>query len=98
MANKTKKINPPISNDQIELKLSKIENVLYQFRTYLITSQPQEDSLNIIFNHLRVMLGGIAYDVTNAGHSDDCPYLDRIWDAIETIDTAKIGHRNRAEE
>lgn len=94
---KTKKINPALNNAQIELKLSKIETVLYLFRTYLITSQPQEDSLNMIFDHLREMLEGIAYDVANAGHSEDCPYWDRIWDAIDTIDTAIIGHVNRAE-
>ena len=95
---KPKKVNPPLNNAQIELKLRSLEMVIYVLRSYLLTSQAQQDDLVELFQKVRGLLGGVVYDVTNAGHSEDCPLIDRIMDSVHTIDTAVIGSHNKKED
>ncbi|WP_409029371.1 hypothetical protein [Gracilimonas sediminicola] len=95
---KPKNINPPLSVDQIELKLRSLEMVIYVLRSYLLTSQAQQDALVELFDNLRVLLGGVCNDALNAGHSEDCPLIDRIMDSVNTIDTAVIGSHNKKKD
>jgi hypothetical protein len=95
---KTKKNNPPLSNAQIELKLRSLEMVIYVLRSYLLTSQAQQDDLVELFQKVRGLLGGVVVDALNAGHSEDCPLIDRIMDSVHTIDTAVIGSHNNNED
>ena len=87
---------PPLSHEELELKISKLETVISALNNFLLTSQPQEDEIKKIYSSLEVLLQGTALDVDNAGHSHDCDFIERIMDGVETIQSAsfsKTGHK-----
>ena len=84
----------PLSNDELELKISKLELVIFALNGFLLTSQPQEDELKKLFSSLKVLLEGTLFDADNAGHTEDCVFIGRIIDGIETIESVRKSESN----
>lgn len=82
--------NRPLSNEELELKISKLETVISALGDYLLTSQPQEDELKKLFSCLEVLLSGALYDAVNAGHTEGCIFVERIISGIETVTSVSI--------
>ena len=80
--------NPILSNDEIELKIRKLEFVITASTGFLLNSQLKEDEFFELYSSLEVHLGGVMYDVIHAGHSQDCVFVKRIIDGTKTINSA----------
>lgn len=80
---------PPLPNDELDLKISKLELIISALDGFLLTSQPQEDELKKLFSSLKVLLEGALFDAYNAGHSPECVFVQRIIDGIEAIDSVR---------
>lgn len=79
----------PLTNEELELKISKLELVIFALNGFLLTSQPQEDELKNLFSSLEVLLQGALFDADNAGHTEDCVFIERIIDRIETVESVR---------
>lgn len=80
---------PPLPNDELDLKISKLELIISALDGFLLTSQPQEDELKKLFSSLKVLLEGALFDAYNAGHSPECGFVQRIINGIETIESVR---------
>lgn len=80
---------PPLHNDELDLKISKLELIISALDGFLLTSQPQEDELKKLFSSLKVLFEGALFDAYNAGHSPECGFVQRTINGIETIDSVR---------
>jgi len=81
---------PPLSNDALELKISKLESIISALNDFVFTSKLQEEEINKILSSLKVLLHGTLIDATNAGHSKDGVVVIRIFKSIMTVNNPDI--------
>lgn len=90
------KPNRPLSNAELELKITKLELIVMALNGYMVTSQAQEDGLKELFENLEVLLTGVLHDAYNAGHTEDCCSITaRIFNGLESIGSVELGKTDK---